>query len=283
MTAHSVSVVIPSLGGEWVDKTVATLNAGSVVPREILLCIPEREAARLDGRTQDNVRVVVSPVRGQVAQRALGFQQATSEYVLQVDDDVLVARDCLALLLDAMAQHPGRTAVAPGIYCSENGESMYKGPSMEFDFLRRTYRRLLAGPGGFAPGTITQNGGMVGIDPTVSGARIIEVEWIPGGCALHRRENLVLHNYFPFRGKAYYEDLLHSLELRKKGVRMFVDGRARCRTPCGGPHYIPTAREMFGLLRAQYHFVRRASLSVPRFGLYGVVTVAKFLARGGAR
>ena len=36
-----VSVVIPTLGGAWVADTIARLNAGTVVRREILVCVPE--------------------------------------------------------------------------------------------------------------------------------------------------------------------------------------------------------------------------------------------------
>ena len=33
---------------------------------------------------------------------------------------------------------------------------------------------------------------------------------------MHFKKNLVLKNYFPFKGKAYSEDLFHSIELKKK-------------------------------------------------------------------
>jgi len=39
---------------------------------------------------------------------------------------------------------------------------------------------------------------------------------------LHRKENLILEDYFPFEGKAYAEDVIHSFLLRKQGVKLYV-------------------------------------------------------------
>ena len=42
--------------------------------------------------------------------------------------------------------------------------------------------------------------------------------WIPGGCVMHYKSNLVLYNFFPFSGKAYCEDLYHSIALKKNNL-----------------------------------------------------------------
>ena len=38
---------------------------------------------------------------------------------------------------------------------------------------------------------------------------------------MHKRENLILNNYFKFSGKAYCEDLFHSILLKKKKVKLY--------------------------------------------------------------
>ena len=42
------------------------------------------------------------------------------------------------------------------------------------------------------------------------------VEWLPGGCILFRKEDLIEKNFYPYKGKAYCEDILHSILLREK-------------------------------------------------------------------
>jgi hypothetical protein len=55
-----------------------------------------------------------------------------------------------------------------------------------------------------------------------AGSDLFEVEWLPGGCVLARTKDLVVDDYYPFAGKAFSEDVIHSLRWREKGVRLFV-------------------------------------------------------------
>ena len=51
-----------------------------------------------------------------------------------------------------------------------------------------------------------------------------------GGCLMHHKKNLYLRDYYPFSGKAYYEDLIHSKILIKKNLRLFIIKDAICKT-----------------------------------------------------
>ena len=65
-----VSVVIATLGGDVLKKTIALLNQGEGWPAEILSCIPEADATNADYVAAiENVHVIKTPCRGQVAQR----------------------------------------------------------------------------------------------------------------------------------------------------------------------------------------------------------------------
>jgi hypothetical protein len=55
-----------------------------------------------------------------------------------------------------------------------------------------------------------------------------KVEWLAGGCILHRKENLITENYFPFSGKAYCEDLMHSILLRKNNIDLWITKNVVC-------------------------------------------------------
>ena len=45
---------------------------------------------------------------------------------------------------------------------------------------------------------------------------------------MHRKENLILTNYYPLSGKAYAEDLFHSKLLRDNNVILVRSGEAKC-------------------------------------------------------
>ena len=76
-----ISVVIPTLGGKSLSSTLRKLNSGTLVPDEILLCIPSSELNHSDFWFEKNPRIIPTPIRGQVAQRAHGFREAKYDYI----------------------------------------------------------------------------------------------------------------------------------------------------------------------------------------------------------
>jgi glycosyltransferase involved in cell wall biosynthesis len=214
----AISVVIPTLGGRSLVKTIESLNRGSVVPDEILICIPQEEAPLAARIRVFNVVVIPTSLRGQVAQRAVGFQHAKSELVLQIDDDIDVSEFCLERLVDAIQHLNFAVAVAPMLLDRSTGQSVFSKPSKTL--VRRLYYWLLNGSAGYQPGCIYKSGSGDGPDPAYSGNENSEVEWVPGGCVLHKRENLILTNYFPYSGKAFCEDFIHSFLLKQNGVKL---------------------------------------------------------------
>lgn len=220
----AISVVIPTLGGDILIGTIEQLNRGTVVPTEILVCIPVEDAFRVANMSFHNLRVIRTDCRGQVAQRAEGFKQASCKYVLQLDDDVVVHYQCLEKLVLFMESRNDKCAISPAIRFIDSDKTVYPQPPNTF--LSRTYYYLINGANGYKPGTITKAGTEIGVDPTHLEFEFVEVEWLPGGCVLHSRENLILHNFYPLRGKAFCEDLYHTSLLAKNGIKLFIAGKA---------------------------------------------------------
>ena len=227
---RSISVVIPTLGEEFLSATIKQLNLGTLTPTEILVCIPEKEAFRIKSLSDHNVTVVKTSCYGQVAQRAVGFQKATGEFVLQLDDDMLLDKYCVERLFNVVAGSDEKVAVAPSMLCNSTGESPYQEPGNKW--MLNLYYWLLNGEVGYRPGTITQAGTNIGVDLTTSEKNIIEVDWVAGGCLMHRKKNLTLDNFYPFRGKAYSEDLYHSYYLKQKDVKLLICASAHCFLDC---------------------------------------------------
>ena len=225
--SYRISVVIPTLGGDCLGATLAALNRGTLIPAEILLCIPRDYAHRAEHLTASNVRVHVTDSRGQVAQRADGFRHVAHPIVLQLDDDLSVAPDCLELLLETLLREGPRAAVSPALIDRDTGESLYKKPDRN-GLIEALYYRLMNGAAGYEQGRVQRSTGAVGVDPERNRQALYHVEWLPGGCVLHYRQNLVLENFYPLPGKAYCEDIIHSLHLTRRGIRLLVEPRATC-------------------------------------------------------
>jgi GT2 family glycosyltransferase len=268
MNGH-VSVVIPTLGGNWVADTIARVNAGTVVPTEILVCIPEREApANAFLAEPENVRVVTTPMRGQVAQRAWGFKEATAPFVLQLDDDIWLEEDALEQLLKHLDNRPG-TAVGPSYHDRSDGAyHSFRAPAgKRLGVSERILYRVINGSDGYKPGQVGQAGINMGVP---EGGDWSDLGWLPGGCILHRRGQLVLEAFYPFPGKAFAEDLFHSHHLRQKGVSLARCGAARATLEITTPvaPFGAALRGQLAYMRAMRTFVRMENASMLRLHAY---------------
>jgi glycosyltransferase involved in cell wall biosynthesis len=268
----NVSVVIATLGGGVLAETISTLNRSTFRPTEILVCIPIAEATRIGDLNFENVKVLITPCRGQVAQRVFGFRNAKYEFVMQLDDDMLVAPDCIENLIATVNVAPRKVAVSPALLDVDSGRSLYQRPKRN-KLLSAVYYWLMNGSAGYRPGCVLGSGVAIGVDYRQAMDRLVEVEWLPGGCVMHRKENLVLENYYPFPGKAHGEDVIHSWCLRQMGCTLLIDTLAKCKTRT------PVLPESFGegvrcagqILRVQrYYMTKMSRLSFALYLSYAV-------------
>lgn len=221
----SLSVVIATLAGKELEQTIYYLRNGESVPAEILICIPEDVTPQLNIVEDECVRVVWTPCRGQVAQRAFGLAQAKSNYVLQMDDDVILSETTMGLLYESLVRLGPGNALSPLFKNADTQEYLTRYEQNIKGFFKSVIASLIGGaPWSYRRmGKIDHSGIPYAIDRRFTrGASLVEAEWLPGGCVICHQADLVLDNYYPFTGKAYSEDVIHSLLWRKRGVRLWV-------------------------------------------------------------
>ena len=273
-----VSVVIATLGGETLAETISTLNRSTFHPTEILVCIPIAEATKTSDLNFENVKVIITPYRGQVAQRVFGFRNAKCEFVMQLDDDMLVAPDCIEHLIATVNVAPRKVAASPALLDVDSDRSLYQRPKRNA-LLSAMYYWLMNGSAGYRPGCVLRSGVAIGIDHRQATGRLVDVEWLPGGCVMHRKENLVLENYYPFSGKAHGEDVIHSWYLRQRGCTLLIDTLAKCRTraPVPTQSFGEGARCAGQILRVQKYYMSKVSRQSLSLYLSYAVNVSRAL------
>lgn len=220
-----ISVVIATLGGDVLKGTIAHLNGGEAVPAEILICIPEAESANADCVTSiDNVHVIKTPCRGQVAQRAVGLTVASQPYVMQFDDDVILPPDTLKVLFETLLAKGQGNVVAPFFRIRPSGEDGTRYVEGFRGFLRNCHASLVCGAdfGRKRLGRISPAGIGFGVPMSSEPDCVVESDWLPGGVALCHKDDLITYNYYPFPGKAFSEDLIHSILWRQQGCRLWT-------------------------------------------------------------
>jgi glycosyltransferase involved in cell wall biosynthesis len=221
---NNISVVIPTLGGATLLDTIKALNKSNIRPYEILICIPKNDISKVGYLIGDNVFVISCDFRGQVFQRSCGFKISKSDFVLQIDDDLIVDPECISLLLNKI-KVLNNGSIAPGFYDSKL-RSYYSWLTNDGLCLPNRFWCWISNNSKAIPyGKISLSGVNYGFNKDQT---ITKTDWLPGGCILHKKENLVLENYYPFKGKAYLEDLYHSEILRSRGVNLYIYNKAKC-------------------------------------------------------
>jgi glycosyltransferase involved in cell wall biosynthesis len=276
---EAVSVVIATLGSQDLGKTISTLRNGSLPPKEILICIPEREAGNVKNLQSDVVRVVVTACRGQVAQRVEGFKNVKYDFVLQIDDDIIVSDSLVKNLVNVLKSSCEKSVAAPGYFDIKSGNSLHQKPRM--GALYKAYLFLINGNLDYIGGSVTNAGLNFGVDTTLINQDILEVGWVPGGCLMHRKENLIVENYFPFKGKAYCEDLIHSYLLKAKGLKLLISREAQCWTQVDSTYqsFSQLLKNKFDELRKRKYFVRLSGGSLARMYVFFWLNLAHSAAK----
>ena len=267
----NISVVIPSLGGDLCD-TLDSINSSSVYPDEVIVCLPNDSHSVKNADRYENLSVIYAGRYGQVYQRIVGFHQAKGDYICQVDDDLLLDNQCLEKLLSSLKGLPKASTVSPCFF-NINGEPFFK---ISKTTLLATYYYLINGRNGYKPGGVTLAGTNIGVIPSDVTSNLVKVEWQPGSCVMHRRGNLVLEDFYPYKGKAYCEDLIHSFLLRQAGVGLFVNTHAKC-TVFLNPR--PSLlNELVPDFKIRLYFVNMAGLSKVRMLIHYVMYIIRSIA-----
>lgn len=225
-----ISLVIATVGGETLTRTLESIQAGSHVPQEIIISLPP--GVKIAPQKYNDLRLVYvnSPERGQVFQRIYGYEHCSAEMVMQADDDVAYGERSMYELWCALFKLGPGSAVGPAILCGSSGKSVTRYKNGVRGFFGDLYNTLvcLAPWGKRKMGTISPIGIAYGVDWTYLDAdALFPVDWLPGGCSLTYKSDLINENYFPFSGKAYGEDIVQSIYRTRRGINMYVSGKAK--------------------------------------------------------
>lgn len=214
----NISIVIPTLGNKNLRLTLSSIENSSIDVLEVIIVIPHNfnfdfdlsEFSRL------NIVILITDIGGQVFQRSEGFKITKGEFVLQLDDDIEFNNFFIAGLVSTLVSLPFSTSVSP-LLTNHQNQSIYRST---FTILSRLFYAFVYFDILLKEGSINSFCRSIGVT-TIN--KIQKVEWLPGGCVLHRRRNLIMNNYFPFRSKAFMEDLYHSYYLKLNGISLYID------------------------------------------------------------
>jgi hypothetical protein len=260
----AVSIVVPTLGDIKLLKLIKHLNKDKNYKiSEIILSIPRNKFNYIKDLTRnwDNIKIVYSNINGQVLQRIKGFKLAKEKNVLQLDDDVLIDANSVNILMRNMYGINCQKAISP-VYKDFDKKYLNEKSKKFLSKIRLFIMCLLFGSikkinsiGNISNALINY-----GFGRQINGIKNIEVEWLLGACVIHKKKNLILENFYPYQGKSYCEDLLHSIELRKKNIKLFITNSAY--VYCKTENNINNYNELLKYIKALNLFVKRSNQSL---------------------
>ncbi len=276
-----ISVVIPTLGGKRLEKTLNYLSKSTVFPSEILIVLPKQVKLKLNkiGTIKKNIKLIYTNKKNQVLQRIEGFKKTKMKIVVQMDDDILVSKNCLQKLY-LRIKNNDKIAIAPSFFPNKRVSKIYIKPNTRF---LKLYHWLINSNKGFDPGTIALSGFNYGDEDRLHGER--EQEWLPGAMIMHKKKNLILNNFYPYNfKKCYCEDLLHSLLLRNKNIKLFKNYETKIREISSGSiidknNFISTLKAFKSEFIIRYYIVSKFKFSKIRFLIYYLIYFIRILIR----
>lgn len=161
-----------------------------------------------------NYKILISPAKGQVAQRAYAIEKTDSKFIIQLDDDLQIKSRVIASLIRNIESLGPGNVIGP-IICPFNSFN-------SFGLIKRSIYKYVYGYSvcNSNKGGILKFG--ISIYPSSFNAELNLVEWLPGGCVCYHRSDALIYNYYPFSGKAYYEDVIASILRNNMGIRHFI-------------------------------------------------------------
>lgn len=257
----AVSIVIPTLGDKKLIKLINFLNrCKDYKISEIILSIPRNKVDYIKNLTRswDNIKIVYSIKKSQVLQRIKGFKLAKEKDVLQLDDDILIDPRAISILMKNNYGINSKKSISP-VYKDFNKKYLHEKKKKFLSLVHLFIMCLLFGSIRKIHDMGSLSNALVnyGVSFKSNIIKNIEVEWLLGACVIHKKKNLILEDFYPYEGKSYCEDLLHSLELRKKGVKLLVLNNVY--VYCKMENSFNNFKELLKYIRALNLFVKRSN------------------------
>lgn len=245
---NDLACIIPTLGNKCLEFTILKILNGTKVPSEIIISLPRGQNFCLDKFNKKGLHIKFIKVfskKGQVNQRIAATKHTKKKYILQLDDDLEVSKDCVKNLFNMIKFNNSiKKVFGPFIINPiENNLSLTKNLCKN--------NRLSSNCG-----KILNNGVAYPVNKCCLINKINKADWLPGGCVISLKTNMVIKDFYKFTGKAYFEDLFNSMERRKKNINHFVLKNAYVKLSNNHNNTLPVS-DIKKYLNIKYTFVKK--------------------------
>lgn len=231
--AEYCSIVIATVGRESLLPLInSLLKHLSAIDFRVYVVLPTSTEAKIWRSKLESrcVQILAAGVRNQVSQRAFGFRHCAGRIVIQLDDDLVLDSECIPTMVQML------NATGQGNIIGATRKDFIQSISPERDYSRRImggyiwyrardcYAFIFGGAvwGSDRWGSVTRRVAAYAMQWESGRGDLVATDWLAGGCVACFHEDLIIEEFYPFGGKAYFEDFIHSHLRRSKGLKHWV-------------------------------------------------------------
>ena len=198
-------------------------------PKEVIICGTHKSDISLlskDFLKNNNISFIVSKFANQIYQRNLALSKVKTSYILQLDDDLILDSNAIENYCRHFNKANTNKKIVSGYTVLPNGEHMCSRVKALYENSRliRMFYSFMNGFEEVKNMTILKSGRICPL--VLEHQKDDQPEWLSSCLMFHKDaiDNQSMHlGDGVFEGKAYYEDVLFTLLLRKKGFTLILD------------------------------------------------------------
>mgnify|MGYP000182676296 CR=1 FL=1 len=122
---NDLTIVIATLGGESLPAVLNNIFSSSYVPYQIIIVKPLNINLEESIYKNSKIKIISSYTFGQVLQRSIGFANCKTNFVLQLDDDIILEKKSIEYLYRSIAAKKNKASIAPILKYYEDNKSVY--------------------------------------------------------------------------------------------------------------------------------------------------------------
>ena len=259
----NISVVCATHEGKKkIKNLIISIYNNYIWPREIVVCgTSQLDLINVPSKIRNtlNIKFIFSKKKGQVHQRQKAIEKSTSDYILQIDDDVTVAPNFFSKLEKYVKNKKILTKFVISALIIQNNKSLQAGTwniIYRKYFLFRLIIYFLNGGKKIKEYSILKSGRCIPYIRNFHKKKISSIkklEWLCSTIMYHKNCRKVVKDYIQKSEKAFYEDVFFSHQLYLNGYVLLID------TNVIGIHDnqpYTSIKTYFKTLKTQYFIVR---------------------------
>ncbi len=229
----NLSVICATHNGKnKIQNLIQSIKNNSVLPSEIIVCGTSKfdlENVKKDLIETLNIKFLLSDKKSQIYQRSLAFKKSNSDYILQIDDDVVIENNFFENLQKYTKDKNGENKIIISALILQSNGKMQAGQwNSVYNkyFLFRFIIRLLNGFDQIKEYSILKSGRCIPYiikRKNTENKTVGDVEWLCSTVIYHRSCVKDVKFIPQISNKAYYEDVFFSHQLFLKGYKLIID------------------------------------------------------------